>query len=115
MYPLTKSPRGFAVMPIFFNSLLEQFGLTPTDVILLRHQDKHAATGRTPYELWRDDRPAFELYQSFQRVDNRTKFTRAPRWASFVANPDGGTMFVGLYTASYNGLLQKDTPQPHTN
>jgi hypothetical protein len=100
-------------MPILFNSLLKQFGLAPTEVILLRHQDKRAALGRTPYELWRDDRPAFELYQSFQKLKAKSKFCRAHNWAAFVATPDGATMFVGLYAAKYKGPLAKDTPQPH--
>lgn len=102
-------------MPILFNSLLAQFELTPAEVILLRHQDTRAGTRRTPYELWRDDRPAFEVYQSFQTIKNRARFTRAPNWASFVGTPDGATMFVGMYAASYKGLLTVDTPQPHSD
>jgi hypothetical protein len=100
-------------MPILFNSVLAQFGLAPADVILLRHENKRAAPGRTPYELWRDNRPAFEYDQSCQSVENRTKFQRVPNWASFVGNPDGMTMFAGLYFAKYNGLLSVDTPHPY--
>jgi hypothetical protein len=100
-------------MPILFNSLLAQHGIAPAAVILLRHQDKRASPGRTPYELWRDNRPAFEVYQSCQSFKNRSKLSRAPNWASFVATPDGATMFVGMYAAKYKGLLAKDTPQPH--
>jgi hypothetical protein len=98
-------------MPILFNSLLAQFELAPKDVILLRHQDTRAATGKTPYELWRDNRPVFYSYQSTQSIENRSKFTRAPFWASFVATPDGATMFVGLFAAKYMGVLEKDTPK----
>jgi hypothetical protein len=102
-------------MPIMFNSLLDQVGIGPANVILLRHQDARAVRGRTPYELWRDKRAAFELYQSCQRVENRMKFSRVPYWASFVAAPDSSTMFVGLYAAKYKGLLAEDTPQPHSD
>jgi len=102
-------------MPILFNSLLAQIELKPQNVILLRHQDKRAARGRTPYELWRDDRPAFECYQSIQSFENRPKLSRAPNWASFVATPDGATMFVGLYAAKYIGVLAEDTPHPHND
>ena len=102
-------------MPIMFNSLLSSIGIPLTDVILLRHKDGRAARGRTPYELWRDNRTGFELYQSCQLVGNRSKFTRAPYWASFVVTPDGFTMFVGLYAAKYKGLLAEDTKQPHTD
>jgi hypothetical protein len=98
-------------MPILFNSLLAQLGLAPKDVILLRHQDTSAATGKTPYELWRDNRPAFYSYQSTQSRKNRPKFKRAPFWASFVATPGGATMFVGLFAAKYVGVLEKDTPK----
>lgn len=102
-------------MTVAFNSLLEQVGLAPAHVILLRHQDRRAGTRKTPYELWRDERTAFELYQSCQSVQNRSKFARSRNWASFVATPDGTTMFVGLYSTSYQGLLAQDTPQPHAD
>jgi hypothetical protein len=98
-------------MPIFFNSLLAQFGIAPSTVILLRHQDKRALPGRTPYELWRDNTPEFERYQSCQSVENRAKFSRGQNWASFVGTPGGDTMFVGLYTATYNRLIAEDRPQ----
>lgn len=82
-------------------------------MILLRHQDPRAARGRTPYELWRDDPATFDLYQSHQATDARSKFRRAHCWASFIGTPVGETLFVGLYHASYRGLLDKDTPMPH--
>lgn len=100
-------------MPIYFNALLAQVGIQSSNVILLRHQDKSAARGRTPYELWRDDSAAFEQYQRIQAINNRAKFSRAILWASFVATFDGGTMFVGLYGATYDGRLAEDTPHPH--
>lgn len=102
-------------MPIMFNSLLTQNALDPAKVILLRHQDQRAERGRTPYELWRDNRPAFESYQSTQSIANRPKFERATVWASFVGTPDGATMFVGMYAAKYNGLLAGDKPWPHAD
>jgi hypothetical protein len=102
-------------LPLLFNSLLAQNDLVPANVILLRHQDKRAARGRTPYELWRDNRPAFERYQSLQSIENRQKLSRAPVWASFVGTPDGATMFAGMYAAKYNGLLAEDTPLAHAD
>ena len=102
-------------MPLLFNSLLRQFDISPSDVILRRHQDKRAAPGRTPYELWRDNRPAFENYQSCQSFENKSRLSRASHWASFVGTPNGATMFVGLYIAKYKGVLQQDTSQPHRN
>jgi hypothetical protein len=91
-------------MPILFNSLLAQIGLQPEKVILLRHKDKRAVRGRTPYELWRDDPPGFDCYQSIQSFKNRPKLSRGPYWASFLVTPDGATMFVGLYAAKYIGV-----------
>ncbi len=102
-------------MPIMFNSLLTQHGIDAAHVILLRHQDQRAARGRTPYELWRDNRPAFECYQETQSIKNRQKLSRASIWASFVGTPDGATMFAGMYAVIYNGLLTKDTPWPHAD
>lgn len=86
---------------LLFTDLLEKAGLDPADVRLLRHQTK-ASTGRTPYGLWRDDRPAFEDYQSVQTAGNRASLA-APIWASFVAPPTGGSLFAGIYTAEHIG------------
>ena len=55
-------------MHIMFNSILREAGIAPENVRLILHKDKSAKKGRSPYELWRDDRPKFELYQSTQRV-----------------------------------------------
>jgi hypothetical protein len=60
-------------MPIMFNSLLRDSGLPLSEVRLLRHKDKRAQRGRTPYELWRDNRPQFDFYQSTQGVDNEPR------------------------------------------
>jgi hypothetical protein len=102
-------------MPIMFNSILTQAGLDLTDVMLLRHQDQRAKKGCTPYELWRDDRPAFELYQSHQNFDKKPKLMRARYWAAFVGTAAGETMFVGVYQAAYRGTLQQDTAWPHAD
>jgi len=99
-------------MPIMFNAILTEAGLSLADVRLLRHKDKRATKGRTPYELWRDNREQFDLYQSTQNIDNREKL-KARNWASFVVTPSDETMFVGIYGAKYRGLLERDTPTPH--
>ena len=95
-----------------FNSILRGAGLPLSDVRLIRHKDKRATRGRSPYELWRDDRPQFEVYQSGQSTANRKKFA-APYWAVFIANFDDETMFAGIYNARYHGLLERDRPMPH--
>ena len=82
------------------------------DVRLLRHKDKRATKGRNPYELWRDNRSQFELYQSGQGIDNR-KTLSSPYWAVFIVNLNDETMFGGIYRVKYGGLWDKDTPMPH--
>src|SRR5206468_298237 len=99
-------------MPIMFNTMLREAGLPLATVRLIRHKDKRAARGRTPYELWRDNRPQFELYQSNQSIPNRKKLT-APYWAVFIVNLNDETMFAGVYAVRYQGLLKQDTPKPH--
>jgi hypothetical protein len=100
------------IMPITFNMLLCAANLELTDVRLLRHKDNRSTKGKTPHELWRYNRPQFNLYQSTQRVENRSKF-KAPYWATFLGTPAAETLFVGIYRAEYRGLLDKDQPMPH--
>ena len=99
-------------MPIMFNTILREAGLALADVRLIRHKDKRATRGRSPYELWRDDRSQFELYQSHQSVTSRKKFTAA-YWAVFIVNFNDETMFGGLYNVMYKGISEYDTPKPH--
>jgi len=104
-------------MTFRFNSLLAADGMepiSPADVVLLRHQDGRAVRGRSIYELWRDDKPNWNLYQSHQRERNRTVLAR-PYWAAFIGTPDDRTMFVGLYRATYLGLNQHDVPWPQAD
>jgi hypothetical protein len=99
-------------MPLTFNMTLREAGIPLADVRLLRHKDQRATKGRTPYELWRDDRPQFELYQSIQAFKNRSKL-KARYWAAFVGTPTDETLFVGFYAVEYLGLLDEDSPKPH--
>lgn len=99
-------------MALRFNAILEENELNPASVRLVRHKDQRSSAGRSPYELWRDDRKAFDDYQSTQRVRNRKIFS-APFWAVFVADAFDDTVFVGLYAASYKSLLEHDQPMPH--
>ena len=99
-------------MPITFNMLLQAADFNLADVRLLRHKDNRSIKGKTPYELWRYDRPKFDLYQSTQGVKNRSKFN-APYWAVFLGTPTDETLFAGIYHAKHRGLLDKDQPMPH--
>lgn len=98
-------------MPIRFNALLQEARIPLGDVRLIRHKDHRADRGRTPYDLWRDNRPQFDLYQSTQGIRNRGKLN-APYWAVFLGTPNDETLFVGLYRVKYRGLLEQDTPMP---
>ena len=78
-----------------FTDCLLKTGLELGDIRLLRHQAKEVSQ-KTPYSLWVEDANKLNKYQSTQKVADRTKF-KAPFWCSFVATPDGGTTFVGIF------------------
>ena len=98
-------------MAIKLNTILTEAGLNVVAVRLLRHKDKRALKGRTPYELWRDSPEQFALYQATQSFQNREKL-KAEYWASFVATPAEETMFVDFLQT---GILAywKQTIQKH--
>jgi hypothetical protein len=99
-------------MPLYFNMLLRDEGIDPSYVRLLRHQTGKVP-GRTPYTLWRDDVGAFQQYQATQNPQRRAYFN-APFWAAFVAPPNGGTLFVGLYEVTRVGLVPSGQIDPLT-
>ncbi len=99
-------------MPIMLNSILIEAGLNVADVRLLRHKDRRAARGRTPYELWRDNRTQFDLYQSIHGFDKRPKL-KGRYWASFLGTPTEETLFIGLYAVGGRRPLEQDSPHPH--
>ncbi|MFH1033228.1 MAG: GIY-YIG nuclease family protein [Pseudomonadota bacterium] len=99
-------------MPIFFHTIIREAGLPVQEVRLVRHKDKNADRGRSPYELWRDNRSQFETYQSLQSFHDRKKLN-VKYWAVFVVTSSDETMFAGVYRVEYEGLLKVDTPSPH--
>jgi len=98
-------------MPIMFNSILQEAGLPLEEVRLIRHKDKRAAKGFTPYELWRDNRPQFDLYQASQNLKNRNLLSSA-YWAPFVVNMADEAVFAGIYSAKYADISKTDLPIP---
>ena len=76
-----------------FNDLLSLEGVDPAQVRLVRHQDNRVKPGRL-YEAWRNDRSAFERYQSVQQ---RNLFDVGDRVASFIVTEARKTVLVGLY------------------
>lgn len=97
-----------------FNNLLALERIDTTDVRLVRHQDNRLGPGRM-YEAWRNDRRAFESYQSVQQKD---KFAVGDLLASFVVTEARKTVFVGMYRVddvgtcppgSIDALLKHDT------
>lgn len=101
-------------MPITFNSILQSVDIDPSTVRLLRHQDSRSMRGKKPYQLWRDNRPAFELYQSVQGFDGKPKLASAKYWASFLAMPNGETLFAGLYAVASCEVLETQMVDPST-
>src|SRR6476619_7341462 len=63
-----------------FNDLLALEGIELSAVRLVRHQDSRLGRGRL-YEAWRNDRDAFESYQSVQSKD---RFSIGSLLAQFV-------------------------------
>ena len=61
---------------LHFNMLLESEGIAPREVRLLRHQQT-VVPGRTSYLLWRDERDAFEQWQSCQLAGRASSITIA--------------------------------------
>lgn len=101
-------------MPLYFNTLLDQENIVGAEVRLLRHKDSRSKPGRSLYQLWREDRPAFDLYQSHHGQRSFPKLQR-PYWASFVATPENRTLFVGLYKSTHLGLTKKSVTLPHSD
>jgi hypothetical protein len=100
------------VSALSFKTLLQDHGLDPRDVTLIRHQKKVA--GRpTSFGLWANDREKFEVFQEIQSPTNRAIFGR-PLWASFVVPPDGSTLFVGIYRATLAGEVSQGFIDPLT-
>lgn len=96
-----------------FNDLLALEGIDTAKVRLVRHQDGRLGAGRL-YGSWRNDRDAFEDYQS---VQSRDVFTVGDLLASFVVTEARKTVFVGMYRAdgvgtcppgSFDALLKHD-------
>lgn len=83
-----------------FNFFLNEVGLNPAKVKMVRHKDRRAKRGRSLYDLWKAKHPDFEEYQ---RIQSKDCFNGATHIASFVVTPQKETMFIGLY--SVDGLL----------
>lgn len=82
-----------------FNELLVTNGIDPGEVAILRHTGRRGRLGHTLHELWSARDGRFDLYQSTQRGDKQL-FRASRIWASFVVEPDGSTLFVGLYDST---------------
>ena len=52
-----------------FKHALATADIDPSEVCLLRHQDNRADAGRNPYQLFLNDREAFDEYQSAQGIE----------------------------------------------
>lgn len=87
------------------NDLLTLQGVDPAQVRLVRHQDLRLPAGRL-YEAWRNDRAAFEAYQS---VQVRDVFPIDAILASFIVTDARKTVFVGMYRVDSVGSCPPGT------
>lgn len=94
---------------ITFNTLLQNEGLVPKDVKLVRHRDTRQNYTITPYQLWAANDGRLELYQSYQ---GRRVFDGVPYIASFVATPLNETLFVGVYSVADVAIAAKGETDP---
>ena len=92
-----------------FNTILKYENIDPKNVQLVRHQDNRAATGRTPYDLWRAGDGRLEMYQRIQKND---RFEVGNLLASFVVTPSGDTLFVGMFRVNAVGVAPPGTIDP---
>ncbi|OLT21675.1 hypothetical protein BJF81_15100 [Ornithinimicrobium sp. CNJ-824] len=88
-----------------FNDILALEGIDASQVRLVRHQDGRLGAGRL-YGAWRNDRDAFEAYQS---VQHKNKFPTGDLLASFVVTEARKTVFVGMYRVADVGLCPPGT------
>ncbi len=88
-----------------FNDLLALEQIDTTNVRLVRHQDSRLGPGRL-YGVWRNNREAFEAYQS---VQSRDVFSINDLVSSFVVTEVGKTVFVGLYQVDHVGTCPPGT------
>ena len=98
--------RGERIVPILFNSILENVGISPQDTRLLRHHGRVSEIGKSPLSLWREERNKFVHYQETQAKNSSPNFL-SKYWASFAATPDGSSLFLGIYTVQFVGILQE--------
>lgn len=87
-----------------FNTLLNEHGIDPRNVQLVRHKDR-GPTGVTPYSLLRAAPDQFDAYQTIQ---GREVFRRN-YIASFVVMP------APAYETLFAGLYQVTKSQPNTD
>ncbi len=87
-----------------FNALLEDVGLDPKTVKLVRHKDNRFTV--TPYSVWRTDKTAYLTYNQIQKPN---KFARANFIATFVVTPANETLFTGVYKLGSVGTAPAGT------
>ena len=94
-----------------FNALLEEAGLNPDQVQLVRHTDTSRKLIETPYDLWVADDGRFEKYHTFQ---SKERFDIGGFTATFVVSPAGDTLFARMYKVKSVRRAPKGTTCPCT-
>jgi hypothetical protein len=86
-------------MALEFRDLLQEAGIDPRSVKMLRHYN---SDGRSTQDAWRYAPDVFWRWVGFQKKRTASWFRR-PIWANFVALDDGDTLFAGLTAAEIEG------------
>ena len=80
---------------LVINELVAAAGLDTERVKVLRHQETDEETGRTSWDLWREDRAEFELHQSL--YDRTVPIGDSAHIVSLLAPSSDKTVFAGVW------------------
>ena len=96
---------------IYLNDLVSIAGIDPAEIRLIRHAERNPETGESSWTLWRSgDRRRFDLHQSLYNTTH--PMGRARYTISFVATPENGTLFVGMWEVGERRLSGEDVLDP---
>jgi hypothetical protein len=95
-------------MRIKLNTVLRQFGVDPSTVLLIRHTQSTRFSN--PYDVWKAGGLPFNRFLENRGNQDRNKLTSRPIWVHFVKDPDGTTLFICVVKSSYLGHSIIDDP-----
>ncbi len=84
---------------VTFNALLNEVGIDPSVVKIVRHKDNRFKT--TPFSVWVS---CFDDYLIYNQIQKHEKFKNADYIASFVVSPLEETLFTNIFRL--NGVIE---------